>query len=320
MERVWTDLHLHLQANPALVLNSSRLRLRHAASGSTAAPLARCPGRCRCPAASSARSAWSRCRCPAASASGSWSGCRRLPPPVRLVRVRRLPPVRSPGCRRLRLRVHLVRGALPSAFWVCFWSGGAAASAPVHLVRGAATCLRVRLVRGAAASASRVRVGVRRLPVRLVGVLLSTSLGPLGPGCRRLRLRVRLVPGLPRLRRPRRAESGHRRSTSGRLPGAHWRAGARFPGCGGSPSDLPGRRRGGGRARGPGAWQAAGMSFPVPTPDDERNHEPGPELLWQESYYLDFVSPDGEVGGRVSGRTNLASGTGRAWSARTVRW
>jgi hypothetical protein len=41
------------------------------------------------------------------------------------------------------------------------------------------------------------------------------------------------------------------------------------------------------------------MSFPVPTPDDERNHEPNDDPLWSESYYMDFVGHDGNLGGYV---------------------
>ncbi|MEU8245314.1 hypothetical protein [Nonomuraea sp. NPDC048916] len=46
-------------------------------------------------------------------------------------------------------------------------------------------------------------------------------------------------------------------------------------------------------------------------PRDERPHEPGPELLWNESYYLDFVSEDGGLGGYV--RFGLYPNWGRAW-------
>ncbi len=34
-------------------------------------------------------------------------------------------------------------------------------------------------------------------------------------------------------------------------------------------------------------------------PADERRHAPGPEMLWNESYYLDFVSGDSSIGGYV---------------------
>ncbi|MEV0591640.1 DUF7064 domain-containing protein [Nonomuraea cavernae] len=46
-------------------------------------------------------------------------------------------------------------------------------------------------------------------------------------------------------------------------------------------------------------------------PGDEGPHQPGPDLLWNESYYLDFVSEDGELGGYV--RLGLYPNWGRAW-------
>jgi hypothetical protein len=47
------------------------------------------------------------------------------------------------------------------------------------------------------------------------------------------------------------------------------------------------------------------------TAADESLHEPGPELLWNESYYLDFATPDGELGGYV--RLGLYPNWNRAW-------
>lgn len=41
------------------------------------------------------------------------------------------------------------------------------------------------------------------------------------------------------------------------------------------------------------------MDLPVPMPADERHHQPDSDPLWNESYYFDFFSPDGEVGGYV---------------------
>ncbi len=46
-------------------------------------------------------------------------------------------------------------------------------------------------------------------------------------------------------------------------------------------------------------------------PGDERRHPPGPELLWNESYYLDFVTGDGSVGGYV--RIGLYPNLGVTW-------
>ncbi|MEV4171687.1 hypothetical protein [Nonomuraea sp. NPDC049709] len=45
--------------------------------------------------------------------------------------------------------------------------------------------------------------------------------------------------------------------------------------------------------------------------EDERHHEPGGEPLWNESWYYDFVSEDGEVGGYV--RLGLYPNWKRAW-------
>lgn len=44
---------------------------------------------------------------------------------------------------------------------------------------------------------------------------------------------------------------------------------------------------------------------------DEQVHEPGDDLLWNESYYLDFVSDDGELGGYV--RIGLYPNWKRTW-------
>jgi len=52
-----------------------------------------------------------------------------------------------------------------------------------------------------------------------------------------------------------------------------------------------------------GTWQL--------TAADERLHTPGPERLWNESYYFDFAAPDGSVGGYV--RLGLYPNWDRAW-------
>jgi hypothetical protein len=41
------------------------------------------------------------------------------------------------------------------------------------------------------------------------------------------------------------------------------------------------------------------LPFGPVDPADEGTHPPGPEPLWNESYYLDFTAPDGSVGGYV---------------------
>jgi hypothetical protein len=46
-------------------------------------------------------------------------------------------------------------------------------------------------------------------------------------------------------------------------------------------------------------------------PDDERAHPPGPENHWGESWYFDFVSADGALGGYV--RLGLYPNLDRAW-------
>jgi hypothetical protein len=52
-----------------------------------------------------------------------------------------------------------------------------------------------------------------------------------------------------------------------------------------------------------GTWQLAEA--------DEGLHEPGPEQLWNESYYFDFTTPDGAIGGYV--RLGLYPNWNRAW-------
>ncbi|MES9537491.1 hypothetical protein [Actinomadura sp. NPDC000600] len=46
-------------------------------------------------------------------------------------------------------------------------------------------------------------------------------------------------------------------------------------------------------------------------PADEGLHDPGPEPLWNESYYFDFAAPDGSVAGYV--RLGLYPNWDRAW-------
>ncbi|MFC5830453.1 DUF7065 domain-containing protein [Nonomuraea insulae] len=46
-------------------------------------------------------------------------------------------------------------------------------------------------------------------------------------------------------------------------------------------------------------------------PEDEHPHPPNGELLWNESWYYDFVSEDGDLGGYV--RLGLYPNWGRAW-------
>jgi hypothetical protein len=52
-----------------------------------------------------------------------------------------------------------------------------------------------------------------------------------------------------------------------------------------------------------GTWQLAAA--------DEELHPPGPQLLWNESYYFDFAAPDGSVGGYV--RLGLYPNWDTAW-------
>ncbi len=47
------------------------------------------------------------------------------------------------------------------------------------------------------------------------------------------------------------------------------------------------------------------------TNDDEGRHEPGAEPLWNESWYFDFASVDGALGGYV--RLGLYPNLGVAW-------
>jgi hypothetical protein len=44
---------------------------------------------------------------------------------------------------------------------------------------------------------------------------------------------------------------------------------------------------------------------------DEGHHEPGPQPLWNESWYFDFCAPDGSIGGWV--RLGLYPNLGTAW-------
>ena len=41
------------------------------------------------------------------------------------------------------------------------------------------------------------------------------------------------------------------------------------------------------------------LPFGPVDPADEETHPAGPELLWSESYYLDFAAADGSLGGYV---------------------
>lgn len=49
----------------------------------------------------------------------------------------------------------------------------------------------------------------------------------------------------------------------------------------------------------------------MPEPTDERRHPPGGEELWSESWYFDFASADGDLGGYV--RLGLYPNLGVAW-------
>jgi hypothetical protein len=49
----------------------------------------------------------------------------------------------------------------------------------------------------------------------------------------------------------------------------------------------------------------------APRPADERRHPPGAEAGWEESWYFDFATADGRLGGFV--RMALRPGEGRAW-------
>lgn len=48
-----------------------------------------------------------------------------------------------------------------------------------------------------------------------------------------------------------------------------------------------------------------------PEPQDEGRHEPGPEQLWNESWYFDVIAPDGRLGGYV--RIGLYPNLDRCW-------
>src|SRR5687767_9251958 len=52
------------------------------------------------------------------------------------------------------------------------------------------------------------------------------------------------------------------------------------------------------------------------TPEDEGRHEPGPEELWNESWYFDFASEDGSIGGyvRLGLYPNLDGGVAWYWA------
>ncbi len=59
---------------------------------------------------------------------------------------------------------------------------------------------------------------------------------------------------------------------------------------------------------------AAGSGRPAPLrpePQDEGRHEPGPERLWNESWYFDVVAPDGSLGAYV--RIGLYPNLDRCW-------
>jgi hypothetical protein len=53
------------------------------------------------------------------------------------------------------------------------------------------------------------------------------------------------------------------------------------------------------------------MPEPQPSAADERRHEPGGERLWDESWYFDFASTDGRLGGCL--RLGLYPNLGVAW-------
>lgn len=52
-------------------------------------------------------------------------------------------------------------------------------------------------------------------------------------------------------------------------------------------------------------------NFPAPAPGDEGSHAPGPEELWNESWYFDAVAEDGSLGAYV--RIGLYPNLGVAW-------
>ncbi len=51
--------------------------------------------------------------------------------------------------------------------------------------------------------------------------------------------------------------------------------------------------------------------YATPEPADERRHEPGSEALWSESWYFDFATADGDLGGYV--RVGLYPNLDAAW-------
>ena len=51
--------------------------------------------------------------------------------------------------------------------------------------------------------------------------------------------------------------------------------------------------------------------MPTPSPADERRHAPDDSLLWNESYYLDWFSEDGSLGGYI--RIGFNPGLGTVW-------
>ena len=50
---------------------------------------------------------------------------------------------------------------------------------------------------------------------------------------------------------------------------------------------------------------------PAVEPADEGIHPPGDERLWSESWYFDFVAPDGSIGGWI--RLGLYPNWGVCW-------
>jgi hypothetical protein len=55
----------------------------------------------------------------------------------------------------------------------------------------------------------------------------------------------------------------------------------------------------------------ADVSVYVVDPADEGRHDPGPDIWWNESWYLDFVADDGSIGGYT--RLGLYPNQGVAW-------
>ncbi|MGH9138389.1 MAG: hypothetical protein ACRD0G_15310 [Acidimicrobiales bacterium] len=53
------------------------------------------------------------------------------------------------------------------------------------------------------------------------------------------------------------------------------------------------------------------MERPRVDPADEAHHEPGDDLLWNESWYFDFCAPDGSIGGWI--RIGLYPNWGHGW-------